>query len=94
MPKGVYKRTKPAWNKGVPRTEEAKRKQKQTVLAKYGVDNISKAPEIQAKISKSHSSDAWKNKVKNTKLMRYSDANYNNMDKNRATKLARYNNPN
>jgi len=26
MPTGIYKRTKPAWSKGIPRTEEVKRK--------------------------------------------------------------------
>lgn len=93
MPSGVYKRTKPAWNKGIPRSEEAKRKQKETVLNKYGVDNVSKVAEVQDKISKSHSSDEWKQKVKGTKLQRYGDENYNNMDKNRATKLAIYDNP-
>lgn len=92
MPSGVYKRTKPAWNKGIPKSEAAKEKQKQTVLAKYGVDNVSKIPEVKAKISDSHSSDEWKAKVKKTKLDRYNDENYNNMDKNRETKLKRYNN--
>lgn len=90
MPSGVYKRTKPAWNKGLPRTEEAKRKQKETTLLKYGVSNVSQAPEVKNKISISHSTDEWKDKVKQTKEIRYGDPNYNNMEKNRQTKQQRY----
>lgn len=75
MPRGVYKRTKPAWNKGLPRTEEAKRKQKETTLLKYGVSNVSQAPEVKNKISISHSTDEWKDKVKQTKEIRYGDPN-------------------
>lgn len=90
MPRGVYKRTKPAWNKGLPRTEEAKRKQKETTLLKYGVSNVSQVPEVKNKISISHSTDEWKDKVKQTKEIRYGDPNYNNMEKNRQTKQQRY----
>ena len=90
MPRGVYKRTKPAWNKGIPRTEEEKEKQKETVRKKYGVDNVSQVKEVRDKISKSHSSDEWKQKVKDVKQQRYGDSNYNNMEKSRQTKLARY----
>lgn len=98
MPSGVYKRTKPAWNKGLPRSEEAKRKQKETVQKRYGVANVSQMPSVQSKISLSHSSSEWRDKVRRTKELRYGDANYNNMQKNRETKLlrygdSRYNNP-
>ena len=90
MPRGVYKRTKSAWNKGIPRTEEEKEKQKETVRKKYGVDNVSQVKEVRDKISKSHSSDEWKQKVKDVKQQRYGDPNYNNMEKNRQTKSDRY----
>lgn len=93
MPKGTRKRTKPAWNKGLPRTEEAKRKQRETVLLKYGVSNVSQVPDVKNKISASHSTPEWKAKVKETKKLRYGNPNYNNMEKNRQTKLDRYGDP-
>lgn len=92
MPKGIYIRTKPAWNKGLKRTEEEKAKQKQTVLDKYGVDNVCKIPIIKDKLNKIRKSDNFKIKVKQTKKLRYNDPNYNNMVKNKLTKLKRYNN--
>lgn len=93
MPSGVYKRNKPAWNKGIKRSEEAKIKQRETVRQKYGVDNVSQIPEVKDKISKSHSSQEWKDLVKQTKQDRYGDPNYNNMEKNKETKMLRYNDP-
>ena len=92
MPSGVYKRTKPAWNKGIPRTEEAKEKQRKTCLTKYGVDHVSKVSEIKQKIKESHSSEEWKQSVRKTKMERYGSTTYNNMEKNQQTKEIRYGN--
>ena len=91
MPKGVYKRTKPAWNKGRKRTPQEIAKQKETCLLRYGVDNVSKVDSVRFKIHESHSTEEWKEKVKKTKMERYNDPNYNNMDQNLKTKKERYN---
>lgn len=52
-------------------------KVKDTCIAKYGVDNVRKAPEI-------------KNKIKLSKLEKYGDENYNNREKASETMLDLY----
>ena len=101
MPSGVYKRTKPAWNKGLTKdTDERVRKNveasRSTVQQRYGVDSVFQIPEVQAE--KEANKDQIYKKVADTKLQRYGDSHYNNMEKNRQTKLnnhgdANYNNP-
>lgn len=65
-----------------------------TCLERYGVDNVSKVDSVREKIHLSHSSDEWKEQVRNIKLQRYGSETYNNMEKNRYTKLERYGNAN
>ena len=101
MPSGVYKRTKPAWNKGLTKdTDERVRKNveasRNTVQQKYGVSSVFQIPEVQAE-KEANKEQVYK-KVADTKLQRYGDSHYNNMEKNRQTKLnnhgdANYNNP-
>lgn len=55
----------------------ANEKSKQSVKEKYGVDNVSQLSD-------------WSDKVKQTKLERYGDANYNNIEKNKQTCKEKY----
>lgn len=71
-------------------------KRRQTCLNKYGVDNPSKNANIKQAISeknKENSKDIV-NKGKATKLERYGNANYCNIEKGKLTKKIRYNNEN
>lgn len=87
------------WNKGLTketdeRVAKGELKRKQYYLNNFGVLNNSQLQEVKDKISKSHSSQEWKDLVKKTKLERYGDENYNNMEKNMSTKKERYGNSN
>lgn len=99
MPRGVYKRTKPVWNKGLTkdtdeRIAKAELKRQETSMNKYGVKNVLQSKEVLDKISDDRHSGKLAQKAQETKLSRYGDKNYNNMSKNRETKLSRYGNAN
>ena len=94
MEEKTEKKKRVAWNKGKKRTEEEKQRQKETVMRKYGVPNVSQIPSVRKKISDSHQTDEWKQLVRDVKERRYGDPNYNNMDKTLKTKEDRYGNPN
>lgn len=98
MPSGVYKRTKPAWNKGLtkddPRIAAGLEHKNKTCLERYGVINVFQSKEVLDKLSEDRHSGKLAKKAAETKLNRYGDAHYNNMDKNRQTKLERYGDPN
>ncbi len=71
-------------------------KTKEAVIEKYGVDSTFKVKEIQEKANDAirklyeEKGDELVAKVKATKLERYGDENYNNMDKNKITKSEIY----
>lgn len=98
MPSGVYKRTKPIWNKGltketderVARNAENTRK---TVIDRYGVGTVLQSKQVLDKIVDDRHSGKLAQKAADTKAQRYDDPHYNNMEKNRQTKLQRYNDP-
>ena len=71
-------------------------KRKETCLEKYGVDNPSKSNIVKEKISQANTSNAKDRIIKSkaTKLSRYGDSNFNNMQQNKLTKKVRYNNEN
>lgn len=83
--------------------ESIKEKRKQTCLDKYGTDNASKSPIIKQKIKQvnqeRYGANAFtatkegKEKILTTKEHKYGSANYNNIEKNRETKLLRYGDP-
>lgn len=62
---------------GLNNNEENRKKYKQSLLEKYGVDHPSKIP-------------GYREKVKQTCFKRYGNENYNNLEKNRETKLKKY----
>lgn len=76
----------------------------QNYIKKYNVKNISQLSSIKKKISqslketyktKSHTEiQQMVYKVKNTKLKKYGNPNYNNMEKNKQTKSNKYGDPN
>lgn len=73
-------------------SEYGKRKCKETWTQKYGVDNPSKDSTVKDKI-KRILKNVWKNnktelltKIKNTKLLKYGDENYNNLTKSLETR--------
>ena len=78
----------------------AEDKNKETLLLKYGIDNISKLESIKKKkietcidnhcVKFPQQSKDINNKSKNTKLQRYGDKNYNNSIKRNETNLKRY----
>lgn len=92
MPSGVYKRTKPAWNKGLTKETDqrvAKNAEhtKQTVLDRYGTTTVLQSKQVLDNISDArHSGDIAK-KAMDTKELRYEDRNYNNITKGKETKL-------
>lgn len=95
MPRGVYKRTKPAWNKGLTKeTDERVARNAehtmQTVLNRYGTTTIFQSKEVLDKIADDRHSGRLAQKAMDTKELRYGNRNYNNMEQNKATKLARY----
>lgn len=83
--------------------EEIKEKRKQTCLDKYGTDNVSKSPIIKQKIKQvnqeRYGANAFtatkegKEKILSTKEEKYGSSRYNNIEKNRETKLLRYGDP-
>lgn len=83
--------------------DEITQKRKQTCLDKYGTDNASKSPIIKQKIKQvnqeRYGANAFtatkegKEKILITKEHKYGSANYNNIEKNRETKLLRYGDP-
>lgn len=93
MPSGVYKRTKPVWNKGLTKeTDERVAKYidngRKTLNEKYGVNSPSKTPSaIKQRIE--HKTEIYE-KVANTKLNRYGSKTYNNIEKAKQTKLEKY----
>lgn len=95
MPSGVYKRTKPVWNKGLTketdkRIADAELKKQQTILKKYGVKSVFQSKEVLDKIADDRHSGKLAQKAAKTKELRYGDSGYNNMEKNHQTKLDRY----
>ena len=89
---------------GIKKSEESiKEKRKQTCLDKYGTDNASKSPSVKEKIKQvnqeRYGANAFtatkegKEKILTTKEHRYGSSNYNNIEKNRETKLLRYGDP-
>lgn len=98
MPKGVYKRTKPAWNKGLtkedPRVAINHAHKEETNLKRYGVTNVLRSKEVLEKVSEDRASGELARRAAETKKQRYGDAHYNNMEKNHQTKEARYGDPN
>lgn len=83
--------------------DEITQKRKQTCLDKYGTDNVSKSAVIKEKIKQvnqeRYGANAFtatkegKEKILSTKEHKYGSANYNNIEKNRETKLLRYGDP-
>ena len=83
--------------------ESIEEKRKQTCLDKYGTDNVSKSSTIKEKIKQSNqekyganaftATKEGKEKILNTKEEKYGSSNYNNIEKNRETKLFRYGDP-
>lgn len=99
MPRGVYKRSTPPWNKGLTketddRIKNAEETKKQTNLKKYGVENVFQSKEVLDKLSDDRHSGELARRSQATKEVRYGDKNYNNMEKNKDTKLKRYGNGN
>lgn len=95
MPRGVYQRTKPAWNKGLTKeTDERVAKNaehtKQTVLDRYGTSTVLQSKQVLDNISDARHSGQIAKKAMDTKELRYGDRNYNNIDQNKATKLLHY----
>lgn len=98
MPRGVYKRTKPAWNKGLTKeTDERVRLNaehtKKTVQERYGVSTVFQSKDVLDKLSEERHSGKLAQKAMQTKLERYGNSNYNNMEKQYQTKLERYGDP-
>ena len=98
MPSGVYKRTKPAWNKGLTKEVDDRVRRnsehtRDTVKKKYGVTTVLQSKRVLDKISNDRRSGKIAQKASKTKELRYGDSHYNNMEKNRQTKLMRYNDP-
>lgn len=83
--------------------EEIKEKRKQTCLEKYGTDNVSKSNLIKEKIKHVNqerygansftATKEGKEAIAHTKEERYGSSKYNNIEKNRETKLLRYGDP-
>lgn len=83
--------------------EEIKERRKQTCLDKYGTDNVSKSDKVKEKIKEVNqekygansftATKEGKNKILATKEERYGSSKYNNIEKNRETKLFRYGDP-
>ena len=71
-------------------------KRKETCLEKYGVDNPSKSNIVKEKISQSNTLNATErvSKSKQTKLDKYGNSNYNNVEQSKLTKKVKYNNEN
>ena len=93
MPSGGYKRTKPAWNKGLKASEDERvakniEKSRSTLKSKYGVDNVSQIDSV--KEHRKQNKQSIYTKVADTKQQRYGSSTYNNMQKNKETKLSRY----
>ena len=97
MPKGIYKRTKPAWNKGLtkddPRVKSYIDHQKQTNMGRYGCITVFGSKQFKDGISEERHSGVLAQKAMETKLKRYGDCNYNNKDKAKQTKEIRYGDP-
>ena len=103
MPRGVYKRKSPPWNKGLTketddRIKNAEETKKQTNLKKYGVENVFQSKEVLDKLSDDRHSGELARRSMATKKDRYGDEHYNNMEKTKNTKQdkygdANYNNP-
>ena len=84
MPRGVYKRTKDPWNKGLTKeTDERVAKNaentKATTLARYGTTCVMQSQQVLDKISDDRHSGKLAQKAMSTKEQRYGDKNYNNM---------------
>ena len=98
MPRGIYKIPRPAWNKGLTketdsrlcRSKESIEKQKSTVLEKYGVSNVFRSKEVLERIEDDRHSGLLAKKAMQTKLERYGDKNYNNIEQMLQTKEERY----
>ena len=83
--------------------EEIKERRKQTCLDKYGTDNVSKSDKVKEKIKEVNqekygansftATKEGKEKILATKEHRYGSSKYNNIEKNRETKLMRYGDP-
>ena len=91
----MYKRTKPAWNKGLTkdtdeRIAKAEETKKKTNLSRYGVENVFQSKDVLDRLSDDRHSGKFARKASDTKELRYGDKNYNNMSKNKQTKLDRY----
>lgn len=98
MPRGVYERTKPSWNKGLTKeTDERVARNaehtQQTVRDRYGVGTVLQSQEVLDKIADDRHSGKLAQKASETKADRYGDPHYNNIEKQRITKMERYNDP-
>lgn len=95
MPRGVYERKHPPWNKGLTKETDSRiakqcEKQIATNLQRYGVPNVFQSAPVLEKTSEGRHSGEFARKSMDTKEKRYGDPHYNNMDKNRETKRLRY----
>jgi hypothetical protein len=73
-------------------TERGK-KIRETFFKKYGVYHPSQLPDVKAKIKQKRESGAYDDmivKMKKTKLQKYGDENYSNLEKGKKTKLKKY----
>ena len=89
------KKKRVPWNKGLtkatdPRIAKGEEKKQKTNLAKYGVANVFQSAEVKAKVDPLRQSGELAKRAMDTKELRYGDANYNNTEKNKQTKLDRY----
>ena len=72
----ITKKNNPNWQSPFCR-KEVREKAKQTIISKYGVDNVQRLKEV-------------REKAKQTKLERYGDENYNNTEKFKNTCREKY----
>ena len=98
MPKGVYVRTKPVWNKGLTKEDSRVAKnaesRKATMIERYGslsYNNKEKRKQTCLEkygVTSISKLETCKNKVKETKLRNFGDPNYNNKEKEYQTRKA------
>lgn len=65
-------------------------KARSTNVEKYGVNNVMQVPDIAAKVNACRDHDEISEKVKATKLARYGDSSYNNLEQTQQTNLQTY----
>ena len=69
---------------------QAQKKKEQTNIEKYGVPNVFQSQQVTDKLAAARHSGELARRAMETKLDRYNDQHYNNMEQTKQTKLDKY----